>query len=51
MKHVREDADWTDWTPLLVFLKAEEEQTIRMRFLTQTSVSRGEPPFRKLTKK
>eukprot|EP00197_Chlamydomonas_leiostraca_P008563 CAMPEP_0202883220 /NCGR_PEP_ID=MMETSP1391-20130828/39131_1 /ASSEMBLY_ACC=CAM_ASM_000867 /TAXON_ID=1034604 /ORGANISM="Chlamydomonas leiostraca, Strain SAG 11-49" /LENGTH=176 /DNA_ID=CAMNT_0049566199 /DNA_START=166 /DNA_END=693 /DNA_ORIENTATION=- len=30
---------------------AEEEQVIRNRFLTQAMVARGEPPFKKLTKR
>lgn len=30
---------------------AEEEVVIKNRFLTQTTVTRGEPPFRKLTKR
>jgi hypothetical protein len=30
---------------------AWDEEIIRQRFLTQASVPRGEPPFKKLTKK
>ncbi|KAF5841487.1 Tho complex subunit 7-domain-containing protein [Dunaliella salina] len=36
---------------MCTYTGAEEDQIIRARFLTQTSVTRGEPPFRKLTKK
>lgn len=31
--------------------QSEEEQVIKHRFLTQATVARGEPPFKKLTKR
>ena len=35
----------------LLLPPAEEEAVIKARFLTQASVARGEPPFKKLAKR